>query len=109
MASAPDTLTLGRNRDRRGHAGPWARRAGLALLAIVPLCALLNVFGQRPETSTAATARARLEVHAPASRAQHATRAPHYRRLNGGSTRQRDRDHRRNQMGCTRNRRKDQL
>src|SRR5205823_3342846 len=55
------------NRDRRGRAGPWSRRAGLALLAIVPLCALLNVFGQRPETSTAATARARLEVHAPAS------------------------------------------
>jgi hypothetical protein len=36
-------------------------------LAVVPVCALLNVFGQRPETSTASTARARLQVYAPTS------------------------------------------
>jgi hypothetical protein len=67
MASAPDTLTLVENRDLRGRRRRllWARRAGLCLFAVVPLLALLNVFGQRPATSSAATAAAALHVYAP--------------------------------------------
>jgi hypothetical protein len=68
MASAPDTLTLGRHRDRpAGRRNAWVRRAGLALLALVVLLALLNVFGQRPETSTASAATARLQLYAPST------------------------------------------
>ena len=49
----------GRNRE------VYARRVLLALLALIPLLALLNVFGQRPATSTASNAAADLEVYAP--------------------------------------------
>jgi hypothetical protein len=68
MATAPDTLTLVENRDLRGRRRRLlrARRVGLALFAIVPLLALLNVFGQHPETSSAATSAAKLDVYAPA-------------------------------------------
>ncbi|MCW2976792.1 MAG: hypothetical protein JWM06_2073 [Actinomycetia bacterium] len=67
MAAAPDTMTLIENRDLRGRRRKrvWARRAGVMLLTIVPVLALLNVFGQRPETSSASSAAARLEVYAP--------------------------------------------
>jgi hypothetical protein len=66
MASAPQTLTLRRNRDRQGIAWQaWVRRAGVVALAVVPICALFNVFGQRPATSTAASSGARLQVYAP--------------------------------------------
>ena len=68
MASAPDTLTFSRHRDRRGHRwDPWVRRGGLVLLAVVVLFALLNVFGQRPGTSTASAAAARLQLYAPSA------------------------------------------
>jgi len=66
MTRAPDTLTLGEHRDRRGER--WqglVRRGCLLLVCLVPLAALLNVFGQRPATSSAATAAARLQVYAP--------------------------------------------
>jgi hypothetical protein len=43
----------------------WLRRALLALLVLVLVLALLDLFGQRPTTSTAATSRARLQVYAP--------------------------------------------
>lgn len=65
MASAPETLTLSRHRDREGWLGPWPSRIGLALLAALVIAALLNVFGQRPLTSTAATRAARLQIYAP--------------------------------------------
>jgi hypothetical protein len=66
--SAPDTLTLGEHRDGGGSgAGRWVRRGGIALLAVVALSAVLNVFGQRPETSTLSTGAARLQVYAPSS------------------------------------------
>jgi hypothetical protein len=67
VASAPDTLTLVENRDLRGRRERLllGRRAGMAVFALVPLLALLNLFGQRPETSTAANARASLHVYAP--------------------------------------------
>src|SRR5947209_8115908 len=67
MASAPDTLTLERHRDRRGRIGPWARWLGVALLVVVPVCALLDVFGQRTNVSTVSTPAARLRLFAPSS------------------------------------------
>jgi hypothetical protein len=63
----PDGLTLERNRDlhrRSGHV--WYRRALLALVAVLPVLALLNVFGQHPTTTSAHTLTADLAVTAPA-------------------------------------------
>ena len=62
MAAAPDKLTLIENRDLRGRRRRlvWTRRVGVTLLAVLPVLALLNVFGQRPETSSAATTKAHL-------------------------------------------------
>ena len=66
MTPAPDTLTLGEHRDRRGERWQGSLRRGcFLLLCLIPLAALLNVFGQRPATSSAATAAARLQVYAP--------------------------------------------
>lgn len=66
MASAPDTLTLKTHRDQVGRVRfAWVRRGLLGLLAVFLLLALLNQFGQRPTTSTVASARARLQVYAP--------------------------------------------
>jgi len=68
MAPAHKTLTSGRNgHDRRSRKGVWAQRVGLALLALIALLALLNVFGQRPVTSTASAAAARLQLYAPSA------------------------------------------
>ena len=55
------------NRDLRGRQRKLvrAKRAGVTLLAIIPVLALLNVFGQRPATSSASSSAARLEVYAP--------------------------------------------
>jgi hypothetical protein len=39
----------------------------MALLTLIPIVALANVFGQRPATSTASTAAARLELYSPSS------------------------------------------
>jgi hypothetical protein len=66
MAGAPDTLTLKRHRDLEGRA--WtvvARRVLIALLTLVLLAGLLNVFGQRPDTDSASAAAASLKVVAP--------------------------------------------
>jgi hypothetical protein len=63
----PDGLTLERNRDLRGRSGHvWFRRALLCLIAVLPLLALLNVFGQRPTTTSAHGLTADLSVTAPA-------------------------------------------
>lgn len=66
MAGAPGTLSLKRNRDLIGRGRhPWYRRGLLALVAALPILALLNVFGQHPSTSSADSPAAFLSVTAP--------------------------------------------
>jgi hypothetical protein len=66
MTKAPQTLTLKEHRDLQGERWQrWLRRALVTLLALVLVAALANAFGQRPSTSQAATAAARLQVYAP--------------------------------------------
>ena len=66
MASAPETLTLEQHRDLRGKRWPrWVRRSLLLVVGLIVLAALLNLFGQRPTTSTAAAPAAQLQVYAP--------------------------------------------
>lgn len=63
----PDGLTVERSLDLRGRSGyVWYRRALLCLITVLPVLALLNVFGQNPTVSTAKTAVAKLTVSAPA-------------------------------------------
>lgn len=61
----PDELTLEKHRDARSRPELLARRLGIGAVALLLLAALLNVFGQRPATSTAATPVAKLKVYAP--------------------------------------------
>lgn len=68
MAGRPIGIVVTRDRDLRDRRNEvWARRALLAAIVFgIPLVALLNAFGQRPQTTTAASAAASLEVYAPA-------------------------------------------
>jgi hypothetical protein len=62
----PDFIVLKQHRDLAGRRHEaWIRRGILALLAAVPIIALLNVFGQRPTTSRAAAPAASLKLYAP--------------------------------------------
>jgi len=66
VADVPDGIVLKRDRDLEGRG--WhlnLRRALVCLIAALPIVALFNVFGQRPETSSAAAAEAKLTVYAP--------------------------------------------
>jgi hypothetical protein len=65
MADTPDFLTLTRNRDAAGRTEMPIRRAIMALVALFCLAGLLNIFGQRPETSKAAVSAASLKLYAP--------------------------------------------
>lgn len=66
MATPPDQLTLARHRDLRWREKrPFIRWALLTLLGTLLLLGLLNVFGQRPQTDTAAADRVELEVYSP--------------------------------------------
>lgn len=66
MAQIPDTIVLKRDRDLEGRQNEiWVRRGLFALLCVVPVLALLNLFGQQPQTSTRSAAAARLLVSAP--------------------------------------------
>ncbi len=65
MADAPDGISLERHRDLQGAHGPWGRRALLTAIALVSVLGLLNVFGQRPGTSTSAVPAATLSLRAP--------------------------------------------
>jgi hypothetical protein len=63
----PDGLVLKRNRDLVGKRHEaWIRRGLLLLVGVVPLLALLNVFGQRPHVETARAAQANLELYSTA-------------------------------------------
>jgi hypothetical protein len=60
----PDGLVLKRHRDLHGRRHQaWFRRGLLALVGVVPLLALLNVFGQRPHVETARAGAANLELY----------------------------------------------
>jgi hypothetical protein len=66
VARIPDTIVLRRDRDLGPRQNDiWVRRGLFGLVCIVPVLALLNVFGQRPETATVAAATAQLSVSAP--------------------------------------------
>lgn len=66
MAQVPDTIVLRRDRDLGPRANDiWVRRGLFALVCVVPVLALLNLFGQRPDTSTGTAAGAQLSVSAP--------------------------------------------
>jgi hypothetical protein len=66
VANVPDTIVLKRDRDLEGRRNEiWVRRSLFGLLCVVPLLALLNVFGQRPAGSEAAAGAAQLSVYAP--------------------------------------------
>ena len=62
----PAGLTMERHRDLQGRLqAPRIRRGLLALLAVVCILALFDVFGQRPSETRAAAATAELEVQVP--------------------------------------------
>src|SRR5919202_715705 len=66
VPDAPDTIVLKQHRDLDGREKDlWIRRALFALLLVVPLLALFNLFGQRPGTSKATVSEAALSVYAP--------------------------------------------
>jgi hypothetical protein len=65
MADVPEYLTLRRNRDLEGARDVVIRRGFTAVLLVLALLGLLNVFGQRPSTSRAAAGGATFEVYAP--------------------------------------------
>lgn len=66
MAAAPDQLTLARHRDLEGRENrPYVRWILLALLSLLLVLGLLNVFGQRPQTASAAAGGVELEVYSP--------------------------------------------
>jgi hypothetical protein len=65
VADLPDYLTFKANRDRSERVELAARRIFFGALTVLALVGLLNVFGQRPRTTTAESPRADLEVFAP--------------------------------------------
>jgi hypothetical protein len=66
VAEIPDMIVLERDRDLAGRAWEiWLRRGLFALMPVVSVLALLNLFGQRPATKTAASDAATLKVYAP--------------------------------------------
>jgi hypothetical protein len=68
VADAPDGIVLRRHRDLIGRRWQvWVRRGLLGLVLLVALLALLDVFGQRPSTTSAAAAAATLRVDSPGS------------------------------------------
>jgi hypothetical protein len=68
VADQPEGIVLRRHRDLEGRGWhPWARRGLLALVALVLVLALFDVFGQRPSTSRAEAGPATLSVEAPSA------------------------------------------
>jgi hypothetical protein len=66
VADAPDSILVTRDRDLKGRErDPWIRRTLLVLVALLPILALFNVFGQRPTTSEASVPAANMSIYAP--------------------------------------------
>jgi hypothetical protein len=66
VAGAPDTIKVTQHRDLRGRLWQiWVRRVLMSLVALIPIVALFNLFGQRPVTSNAAAPAASLKVYGP--------------------------------------------
>lgn len=67
VAELPDGIIPNYHRDLQGRERyVWVRRALLCVIAVLPLLALLNVFGQRPSTVSSAASAASMSVTAPA-------------------------------------------
>ena len=66
MADTHEYLTLAGNRDRSERVELAIRRIFFGALAVLMILALLDLFGQRPTTTSAATDVADLHVFAPA-------------------------------------------
>jgi hypothetical protein len=66
VSAVPDGITLERHRDLAGRTrNPWLRRALLCLVAVLPILALLNVFGQHPTTTSASSPAVSVDVTVP--------------------------------------------
>lgn len=66
MSDLPAGIDLGRHRDFEGRRlGQWLRRSFLLLLLVFVVAALLNAFGQVPETTTASGPSGSLTLRAP--------------------------------------------
>jgi hypothetical protein len=66
VSRIPDTIVLRRDRDLEPRQNDiWVRRGLFALVCVVPILALANLFGQQPQTSAATVVPARLSVSAP--------------------------------------------
>jgi hypothetical protein len=67
MAEVPEGIALDRHRDLRGRTRQaYYRRGLLGVIGVLPLLALLNVFGQRATSTTVDSPAASLSVTAPA-------------------------------------------
>ena len=67
MADIPDSIVLKRDRDLIGRGWEiWLRRGLFALLPIVALLGLLNLFGQHPSTFKKSSDAASLKLFVPA-------------------------------------------
>ena len=68
MSDVPDTIVLKRDRDLKPprQNDIWIRRGLFALVCLVPVLALFNLFGQRSQTSAASVAAARFSISSPA-------------------------------------------
>jgi hypothetical protein len=67
VADTPQFLTLKDNRDRMERVELILRRSFFGLVLLIVLLGLLNVFGQRPKNTLAASSAADLHVFAPTS------------------------------------------
>jgi hypothetical protein len=66
VPDVPDTIVLRRDRDLEARRYEiWVRRGLFAVVCVVPLLALANLFDQQPQTSTAAVGAARFSVSSP--------------------------------------------
>ena len=66
MSEYPDELDRAKHRDLEGRfSEPWVRRAILTLLLVVVVLALVNLFGQEEEVTTASVPGATLSLKAP--------------------------------------------